>query len=710
MTLETLRFEKEYVQVQAHTAQLLETERDRVHRMEQLLLRIEIENLRLQMGHTSQELIQAKEREANTLFQLDDATREIGRLQAVTQASHREMENLRRELTSLNMIASDSQKLQAEKARLSKEVSSIQSEVEKLRSDGLSANSVLAEKQAIARQLKVLEVQLENEKRAHERSLAKQAQQAEDHATLASKLEKTKRELAEAQQYAKYEMPPGGRIRMSRPSPIQGKRGATNLVAAEDSNQEGTHAQQQGVWNSTTTKVPVERPTGNHLPKLTNRPSSELTIATPGAVRAKGQPKKSSTLPGEKSAFSITPFLNRTTGLAESSASSDDELNEARTSDNDVRGGNLAMFAKQRDPTVAKQPNLAKKGPIETDMNVNTKERPKQKVPESPNGTEILLSRPIGQKQTLSKKRKLGLQRDRSLFDEDEDDGAMHETRKLGRKLVGTGSTSLAGKRAAQQYIQKRSLSSKRWQARQMKDHFTRKATVQGLKSRAAFKLLQGYAPGSWSQVALTRTKPNGRVLGVDIIPSQPPKGVSTIQGNFLDLEVQAYVRDFVRNSRRGRPFAQVVVQEVDNHAPIAESVLEASSANMSLGESASGSLHCDPLDGQRTVDIVLSDMSAPWLQTTGFWKRSLSNPYNRMMNTSGLAFRDHAGSMDLCRAALEFSYEVLRVGGHFVCKFYQGTEDKDLEKQLKVLFQKVHRLKPESSRSVWKPAKEFSA
>lgn len=37
----------------------------------------------------------------------------------------------------------------------------------------------------------------------------------------------------------------------------------------------------------------------------------------------------------------------------------------------------------------------------------------------------------------------------------------------------------------------KRQASSKRWQARQLKDHFTREAAAQGLKSRAAFKLLQ---------------------------------------------------------------------------------------------------------------------------------------------------------------------------------------------------------------------------
>ncbi len=50
--------------------------------------------------------------------------------------------------------------------------------------------------------------------------------------------------------------------------------------------------------------------------------------------------------------------------------------------------------------------------------------------------------------------------------------------------------------------------------------------------------------------------------------------------------------------------------------------------------------------DAGKMVDVVLSDMSAPWEQTTGFWKKSLSGPYNRMMNTSGINFKDHAGSM----------------------------------------------------------------
>ncbi|CAG8167967.1 unnamed protein product [Penicillium salamii] len=236
---------------------------------------------------------------------------------------------------------------------------------------------------------------------------------------------------------------------------------------------------------------------------------------------------------------------------------------------------------------------------------------------------------------------------------------------------------------------QVRQASSKRWQARQQKDQFTKEAAVQGLKSRAAFKLLQGYAPGSWSQVAANRTQPHGRVIGVDLIPAQPPKGVSTIQGNFLAPEIQTYIRDFLRDPERGRP------RQTDLGQP-----------SPSLLEPKTDESTAEGKDGQdkileRTVDVVLSDMSAPWHQTSGFWKRSLSAPYHRMMNTSGVAFKDHAGSMDLCNAALQFSTDVLKTGGHFVCKFYQGAEDKELEMQLKTLFKKVHRLKPESSRSV---------
>lgn len=160
----------------------------------------------------------------------------------------------------------------------------------------------------------------------------------------------------------------------------------------------------------------------------------------------------------------------------------------------------------------------------------------------------------------------------------------------------------------------------------------------------------------------MDRTFPNGRVLGIDIIPAQPPKGVSTIQGNFLSSAVQEEVKRFLRDSDRGRIQQEpsFIAEEGENQ--MTEENLEQSSWSYLELETRVDSRtpsRADPAaqniraDGSRTgkvdsgvVDVVLSDMSEPWEQTHGFWKRSLSDPYYRMMNTSGVSFRDHAGSM----------------------------------------------------------------
>jgi len=155
------------------------------------------------------------------------------------------------------------------------------------------------------------------------------------------------------------------------------------------------------------------------------------------------------------------------------------------------------------------------------------------------------------------------------------------------------------------------------------------------------------------AQVAVERTKPNGRILGIDIIPAQPPKGVSTIQGNFLSVGVQEEVKRFLSDPNRGRPKQQLYLSEED--AGIEDAFVEEDRSYIDLERHAD-----DPPEGTtvtkkkgkkskddegKIVDVILSDMSEPWEQTTGFWKRTLSNPY-RMMNTSGIPFKDHAGSM----------------------------------------------------------------
>lgn len=132
-------------------------------------------------------------------------------------------------------------------------------------------------------------------------------------------------------------------------------------------------------------------------------------------------------------------------------------------------------------------------------------------------------------------------------------------------------------------------------------------------------------------------------MLGVDIIPAQPPKGVSTIQGNFLAPEIQVYIQEFLRNPNRGR-LREPGVSVDDARPSWSESAL-ATDSTLATSEPDTTSSSKQQII-QRTVDVVLSDMSEPWYQTSGFWKRSLSDPYNRMMNTSGNNFRDHIGSM----------------------------------------------------------------
>jgi 23S rRNA U2552 (ribose-2'-O)-methylase RlmE/FtsJ len=47
-----------------------------------------------------------------------------------------------------------------------------------------------------------------------------------------------------------------------------------------------------------------------------------------------------------------------------------------------------------------------------------------------------------------------------------------------------------------------------------------------------------------------------------------------------------------------------------------------------------------------KVVDVVLSDMSEPWPQTSGFWKNYLTKAYFRMHNVTGIRVKDHGDSM----------------------------------------------------------------
>ena len=96
-----------------------------------------------------------------------------------------------------------------------------------------------------------------------------------------------------------------------------------------------------------------------------------------------------------------------------------------------------------------------------------------------------------------------------------------------------------------------RKVSSTRWLERQLNDPYVRRAKAENYRSRAAYKLLEleekfgllkgvkavvdlGIAPGGWSQV-VRRRSPQARVVGIDLLPTDPIDGVTILQMDFMD-------------------------------------------------------------------------------------------------------------------------------------------------------------------------------
>ncbi|HET6941221.1 MAG TPA: RlmE family RNA methyltransferase [Sphingomicrobium sp.] len=93
--------------------------------------------------------------------------------------------------------------------------------------------------------------------------------------------------------------------------------------------------------------------------------------------------------------------------------------------------------------------------------------------------------------------------------------------------------------------------SSTRWLERQLNDPYVKRAKAENYRSRAAFKLLElddrfgllkgakavvdlGIAPGGWSQL-VRRKVPQGKVVGIDLLPTDPIDGVTILQMDFMD-------------------------------------------------------------------------------------------------------------------------------------------------------------------------------
>ncbi|KAI9799418.1 MAG: hypothetical protein M1825_004518 [Sarcosagium campestre] len=249
----------------------------------------------------------------------------------------RELENAKVEIRSLNGVSANSSKLLTEKLSLAHELAAVKPELEHLRSQASSHQADLAEKLSLQRQLATVQVELENEKRAGQRARTKETKGAEQDARYEEQLASLRADLAkegrERERMGK-EMSKASEDAEAKVAGLESKLDAfrEKLRSTKDNLRETQARLQQAESDAADAAAEDQRRASK------KRTSSLLeidhAIGTPDGVAGIGKGpaakrnKLSSAMPGEKSAFSITPFLNRTGSLAPESDSDDGEAGE----------------------------------------------------------------------------------------------------------------------------------------------------------------------------------------------------------------------------------------------------------------------------------------------------------------------------------------------------------------------------------------------
>ena len=189
-----------------------------------------------------------------------------------------------------------------------------------------------------------------------------------------------------------------------------------------------------------------------------------------------------------------------------------------------------------------------------------------------------------------------------------------------------------------------RKASSHRWLERQLNDPYVRAAKQEGYRSRAAFKLIELDAKFHF-------LKKGARVLDLGAAPG----GWSQVAAQRVGDSGKIVAADILEIE----PLAGVTVLQCD------------------LLDAATPALLKDALGGP--ADVVLTDMAAP---------------------TTGHRATDHLRTTALFEAALDVAEDVLKPGGAFVGKVFQGGATGALLARVKKLFREVKHVKPPASRA----------
>lgn len=193
----------------------------------------------------------------------------------------------------------------------------------------------------------------------------------------------------------------------------------------------------------------------------------------------------------------------------------------------------------------------------------------------------------------------------------------------------------------------RRKPSSARWLERQLNDPYVARAKAEGFRARSAFKLIE-------IDDRYGLFKPGGRVVDLGAAPGGWCQVAAERVGT-SDANIHVVAIDYL--DMEPLPGVAIIKKDfLDDDAP---DVIRAAL-------------------GDHPADVVLSDMAAP---------------------TTGHRQTDHLRTIHLCEVAADFAVSILRPGGHFVTKVFQGGAEQDLLTMLKRSFTSVHHVKPPSSR-----------
>jgi 23S rRNA (uridine2552-2'-O)-methyltransferase len=200
----------------------------------------------------------------------------------------------------------------------------------------------------------------------------------------------------------------------------------------------------------------------------------------------------------------------------------------------------------------------------------------------------------------------------------------------------------------------------------------------------------------------MSRNKPKSRV--------KTARGRKTSSTRWLERQLNdPYVTEAQKQGYRAR--SAFKLKEIDEKTKI----LKAGQKVVDLGAAPGGwcqvatekkctvvaldLLPVEPMPGVTFIQMDFMDDEAP-----GKLKAALGGPADIVLsdmapNTTGHKQTDHIRIMAVVEAAYLFAQEVLKPGGVFVAKVFQGGAEKELLAQMKKDFEKIRHIKPPASR-----------